>query len=52
MRYKKQNKQHPILLFLDIKSAYDTTDRNIAWNALRDTNIATRLLTTIMINSW
>lgn len=49
LRYKKTNKEHPILLFLDIKSAYDTTDRNIVWKALRDHNVETPLLTTLQL---
>lgn len=49
LRYKKANKEHPVLLFLDIKSAYDTTDRNIIWKALQDINIDTPLLTTIQL---
>ncbi|CEP10719.1 hypothetical protein, partial, partial [Parasitella parasitica] len=43
------HKEHPTLLFLDIKSAYDTTDRNIIWNALQDANIDIPFLTTLQL---
>ncbi|CEP08662.1 hypothetical protein, partial, partial [Parasitella parasitica] len=49
LRYKQKHKEFPTLLFLDIKSAYDTTDRNIIWKALRDINIDTPLLTTMQL---
>ncbi|KAG2189607.1 hypothetical protein INT46_001803, partial [Mucor plumbeus] len=49
IRYKHKNREFPILLFLDIKSAYDTADRNIIWKALRDQNIDTPLLTTMQL---
>ncbi|SAL96001.1 hypothetical protein [Absidia glauca] len=32
-----RHRQHPTLAFLDIKSAYDTVDRMIIWDALRPT---------------
>ena len=31
----KHNYRFPVVAFLDIKSAYDTVDRNIVWKALR-----------------
>ena len=34
----------PTLAFLDIKSAYDTVDRNVIWNLLSDNNIPHLLL--------
>ncbi|CEP17897.1 hypothetical protein [Parasitella parasitica] len=37
------------MMFLDIKFAYDTTDRNIIWKALQDAKIDTPLLTTIQL---
>lgn len=49
IRYKHKNREFPILLFLDIKSAYDTADRNIMWKTLRDQNIDTPLLTTMQL---
>ncbi|CAO3594863.1 unnamed protein product [Absidia cylindrospora] len=33
----RHHKQPPVLAFLDIKSAYDTVDRQIIWNALAPT---------------
>ncbi|KAJ8652485.1 hypothetical protein O0I10_011883 [Lichtheimia ornata] len=32
--HRKQNGSPPVLVFLDIKSAYDTVDRRIIWQAL------------------
>jgi hypothetical protein len=47
--YKQKNKTYPVLTFLDIKSAYDTVDKNIIWKSLKDNNIPTPLLTTLQL---
>lgn len=47
--YKQKNKTYPVLTFLDIKSAYDTVDKNIIWKSLKDNNISTPLLTTLQL---
>lgn len=42
--HRKRLGYNPVLAFLDIKSAYDTVDRNIIWNSL-SSSIPTPLLT-------
>lgn len=51
IHYKKKNGEFPVLTFLDIKSAYDTVDRNIIWNALKTNNnqISTPFLTMLQL---
>jgi hypothetical protein len=36
-KYEQDHHTPPVLAFLDIKSAYDTLNRNIIWKVLRDT---------------
>ncbi|KAG2202299.1 hypothetical protein INT47_010747 [Mucor saturninus] len=51
IHYKKKNGKYPVLTFLDIKSAYDTVDRDIIWKALQNNNdqISSPLLTMLQL---
>lgn len=51
IHYKKKNGKYPVLTFLDIKSAYDTVDRDIIWKALQNNNdqISPPLLTMLQL---
>lgn len=46
--YFRQHHHYPVVAFLDIKSAYDTVDRNVIWSALSQSGASPSFLSFLM----
>lgn len=44
LKHHTQNGEAPLSLFLDIKAAYDTVDRNLLWEKMRRRNVSDQVI--------